>query len=145
METVTLVASKSKDKSMKCGTVIVGEGHTILSTGYNGFPRGMDDTNDEYLERPEKYFWTEHSERNAIYNAARNGIKLLGSDAYVNVNPCVDCARAFVQAGIKKITVPKKENDPFFTKGRWDDWSKSFYRARQVLRAGKVKVIEYAV
>ena len=143
MEMATLVASKSKDTSMKCGTVIVGEGHTILATGYNGFPRGVDDTNGEHLERPEKYFWTEHSERNAIYNAARNGIKLLGANAYINAHPCVYCARALVQAGIKEIMIPTKHDDPFYKQERWTDWEESFNKARKLLRAGEIKVTEY--
>ena len=145
MEMATLVASKSKDQSMKCGTVIIGEGHTILTTGYNGFPRGVDDNNEAYHKRPEKYFWTEHGERNAIYNAARNGVKLLESRAYITGYPCVDCARALVQAGIKEIIVPTKETDPFFKRGRWDDWSKSFEKAKEVLLAGRVLVTRYAV
>jgi len=145
MEMATLVASKSKDQSMKCGTVIVGEGHTILATGYNGFPRGVNDTNEAYHKRPEKYFWTEHGERNAIYNAARNGVKLLGSRAYITGYPCVECARAIVQAGIGEIIVPTKETDPFFKRGRWGDWTESFDKAKEVLWAGSVVVTRYAV
>ena len=142
---VMFVASKSKDRSMQCGTVITGEGNTTLTTGYNGFPRGVDDDNEEYHERPEKYYWTEHSERNAIYNAARNGIKLYGSHAYINVHPCVDCARAFVQAGIKTVTIPIKKDDPFYKTGRWTDWEESFFKARELLKAGGVTIKEYAV
>ena len=143
MEMATLVASKSKDKSIQCGTVIIGEGHTILTTGYNGFPRGVDDNNEAYHKRPEKYFWTEHSERNAIYNAARNGIKLLGSNAYVTVHPCVDCARAFVQAGIKEVMVPPKNDVLFDKKELRMDWKESWSKAREVFSAGGVKVTEY--
>ncbi len=145
MKMVTLVASKSKDRSMKCATIIVGEGNTILTTGYNGFPRGVDDDNEEYHKRPAKYAWTEHGERNAIYNAARHGIKLLGSRAYISVHPCVDCARALVQAGIIEVIIPTKENDPFFKMGRWDYWKESFKKATEVLKAGHVMVTEYGI
>lgn len=145
MEMATLVASKSKDQSMKCGTVIVGEGHTILTTGYNGFPRGVDDNNEEYHKRPEKYAWTEHGERNAIYNAARHGVRLLGSRAYITGYPCVECARAIVQSGIVEIIIPTKDTDPFFQRGRWGDWVESFEKAKQVLKAGRVVVTRYAV
>jgi len=145
MDMVTLVASKSKDRSMKCGTVVVGEGNTILTTGYNGFPRGVDDDNEEYHKRPAKYAWTEHGERNAIYNAARNGIKLLDSRAYITGYPCVDCARAIVQAGITEIIIPTKKNDPFFKMGRWDDWAESFKQAEELLKAGKVMVTTHVV
>ena len=145
MEMTTLVASKSKDRSMKCGTVVVGEGNTVLTTGYNGFPRGVDDNTEEYHKRPEKYAWTEHGERNAIYNAARNGVRLLGSRAYITGYPCVECARAIVQSGIIEIIVPDKDDDPFFKRGRWGDWTESFDKAKQVLWAGRVVVTRYAV
>ncbi len=77
------VKEKSKDINTKIGTVIVGKDKEILSTGYNSFPRGLNDELDERQERPEKYFWFEHSERNAIYNAARIGVSLKESTAYL--------------------------------------------------------------
>ena len=145
MDMATLVSSKSKDRSMQCGMVVVGEGNTVLATGYNGFPRGVDDYNEEYHKRPEKYVWTEHAERNTIYNAARNGAKLLGSKAYVNGHPCIECARAIVQAGIVEVTIPTKHNDPFYLQGRWTDWEESFSKAREIFKAGRVRVVEYGV
>ena len=65
------VKLKSKDRNTQIGAVIVGEDNEILSTGYNSFPRGLNDDLDDRQNRPEKYFWFEHAERNAIYNAAR--------------------------------------------------------------------------
>ena len=70
------VKEKSKDIKTKIGAVIVGKDNEILSTGYNSFPRGLDDNVVQRQERPEKYFWFEHAERNAIYNAARIGVSL---------------------------------------------------------------------
>jgi len=61
------VKLKSKDESTQVGAVIVGKGHEILSTGYNSFPRGLDDSRPERQERPHKYPYFEHAERNAIY------------------------------------------------------------------------------
>lgn len=145
MDMATLVASKSKDQSMRCGAVIVGEGHTILSTGYNGFPRGVDDYNEEYHKRPEKYVWVVHDGQNAIFNAARNGIKLLGSTMYLTAHPCQDCARAIVQAGIVEVNIPTKHEDPFYTHGRWTDWEESFLKAREIFKAGLVRVLEHGV
>lgn len=98
-----LVAEKSKDRSTKVGCVLVGPNNEVRSTGFNGFPRGIDDTVDARHERPAKYAWTEHAERNAIYNAARHGTPLDGCKAYVQLFPCIDCARALVQAGIKEV------------------------------------------
>lgn len=100
------VATKSKDRSTKIGIVLVGQDNEVLSTGFNGFPRGIDDSNDEYHDRPMKYKITEHSERNAVYNAARQGIKLNGATAYLNIDPyhvCSDCARALIQSGIVRV------------------------------------------
>jgi dCMP deaminase len=123
------VASKSKDISTKVGCVIMGADMEIRSTGYNGFPRGAKDTepctclsvDDGFkipqlslereaavirsrYERPLKYKWTEHAERNAIYNAARVGIPLKGCTIYINsLPPCSDCARAIIQSGISAV------------------------------------------
>jgi dCMP deaminase len=95
------IASWSKDQSSKVGAVIVGPDNEIRATGYNGFPRGACDTIASRNSRPDKYLWTEHAERNAIYNAARVGIALDGCSMYLPWFPCVDCARAIVQTGIK--------------------------------------------
>lgn len=98
-----VVAGWSKDQSTKVGAVVVGEAGQILATGYNGFPRGVKDDVPERYERPEKYLWTEHAERNAIYNAARSGISLVGSTLYVPWHPCADCARGIIQSGISVV------------------------------------------
>ncbi len=66
----TLIAQKSKDPSTKVGCVIVNDDNVILSTGFNGFPRGIEEDWKDRWKRPEKYHWVEHAERNAIFNAA---------------------------------------------------------------------------
>lgn len=131
-----IIASKSKDRSTGVGAVIVGEDNEVLSIGYNGFPRGVDDTVAARHERPVKYEFTEHAERNAIYNAARQGIRLKGSIMYINWEPCPDCARAIVQAGIKEIrgmTRPMPHNS--------GNWKERFEFSRQILKEGNVKSI----
>lgn len=97
------VATRSKDRSTKVGCVIVGPDNEICSTGYNGFPRGINDEVPERHERPAKYKWTEHAERNAIYNAARMGTALKGCRIYLPWFPCMDCARAITQSGIVEL------------------------------------------
>jgi dCMP deaminase len=97
------VSKKSKDRSTKVGCVIVGPDNEIRTTGYNNFPRGVNDDVKERHQRPEKYFWTEHAERNAIYAAARVGTPLKGCRAYLPWFPCMDCARALVQSGIVEV------------------------------------------
>lgn len=117
------VAAKSKDPNTKIGAIIVGPDYEIRSTGYNSFPRGLDDNLPARLERPEKYTWIEHAERNAIYNAARMGTPLLGCTLYCSAFPCINCARAIVQAGIKKVLYrPDNISNP----SRWlDEWEKA--------------------
>ena len=103
------VKLKSKDESTQIGAVIVGKDKEILSTGYNSFPRGLNDNLKERQERPEKYFWFEHSERNAIYNAARVGTPIDNSEIYLTSGlPCCDCARAIINSGIKKVYCKKE-------------------------------------
>jgi dCMP deaminase len=100
-----VVAARSKDPHTQIGCVIAGPAHEIRSTGYNSLPRGIRDDVPERLERPTKYLWMEHAERNAIYNAARCGTPLEGCTLYVEIMPCMDCARAIVQAGIREVII----------------------------------------
>ena len=102
LEICKVVAARSKDPNTQIGCVIVGPNHEIRSTGYNSFPRGIRDDVPERLVRPAKYLWIEHAERNAICNAARAGTATEGCTIYVEIMPCMDCARAIVQAGITR-------------------------------------------
>jgi dCMP deaminase len=73
--------------------------------GCNALPCGVYDPTGERSSRPEKYGWIEHAERNAIYSAARTGIALAGATMYVELMPCIECARAIIQAGICEVIV----------------------------------------
>lgn len=102
------VKLKSKDPSSKIGALIVGPENNIISTGYNGFPRGIDEIDKSRWERPVKYSYVEHAERNCIYNAARYGISLKGCTLYVvgfgpPTAPCIECAKAIIQSGIVRV------------------------------------------
>ena len=114
-EAAELMGSWSKDRSRGVGCVFVGSANQILSTGYNGFPRGIEDDVDERHEKPAKFDWTEHAERNAIFNAARSGAKLNGSEVYVSRFPCVACARGIIQVGVVAVITAK----PDFAHHRW--------------------------
>jgi dCMP deaminase len=103
MALAQFVGQWSKDRSTKVGCVIVGANNEVRSIGYNGFPRGIADEEDERHARPAKYFWTEHAERNAIYHAALVGIPLKGCRMYLPWFPCMDCARGIVQSGIAEL------------------------------------------
>lgn len=117
--TAILYAKKSKDPRTKVGAVIVDmERRQAVSGGYNGPPRGWeDDTDDWHTDREFKALVCEHAERNAIYNAARLGVKTEGCDIFVTLAPCNECARALWQAGIKNVWVPAQFSDPLSDMG----------------------------
>ena len=133
------VKLKSKDESTQIGAVIVGEDNEVLSTGYNSFPRGMDDSKQERQERPEKYFWFEHAERNAIYNAARVGTALKNSTIYLTSGvPCMDCSRGIVNSGIKVIWCKR-----ICTTKNKEKWEESQLKSIQLLNECGVQVMFY--
>lgn len=107
MSMVYLISSKSKDKRTHIGALVVGKDNEIKSAGYNSFVRGLNDNVIGRQEKPEKYFWFEHAERNAIYNATLIGTSLKGCKMYTNGIPCMDCARGIVQSGILEVIVDK--------------------------------------
>lgn len=97
-------ASWSKDPSRKIGAVAVGDDGQILSQGYNGFPRGIEDKQERWSNKDIKYDYVVHAEKNVIYNAVLNGVSLKGSTLYVYGLPiCNECAKAIIQCGIKHV------------------------------------------
>jgi dCMP deaminase len=132
------VKLKSKDIRTQIGAVIVGSDNEIVSTGYNSFPRGIDDEVTERQERPEKYYWFEHAERNAIYNAARIGVSTKGCTMYLTCGiPCADCCRGIINAGISKIVLEGDGHGALGTK-----WDESAKRSLQMFNETGV-IIEY--
>ena len=127
MDMAKLVAGWSKDDSTKVGCVVVGPNKEIRSTGYNGFPRGVDDTITERKMRPTKYKFTEHAERNAIYNGVLYGASFKDCVMYVTFPPCVDCARGIIQSGIREVIYMDIPNDKSQKIPGWrDDLQNSF-------------------
>jgi len=134
------VKLKSKDENTQIGAVIVGKDKEIVSTGYNSFPRGIKDNKKERQERPEKYFWFEHAERNAIYNAARIGVSTKGCTIYLSCGiPCADCARGIINAGIVRIFCERQDT----TKGII--WAESSEKSWEMFEEAGVKVCFYDV
>lgn len=97
------MALMSKDPRTKVGTVIVSQDGEVLSTGCNGFPRGIDDTVERYADKETKLKLIKHAEENAIINAARVGVSLKQSTLFVTLRPCASCIGTIIQAGIKHI------------------------------------------
>ncbi len=98
-----LTAQRSKDPSTRVGACIVSDDNIIMSTGYNGMPKGCSDDEFPWDREGEqtKYPYVVHAELNAILNA--NGRDLRGSRIYVDLFPCNECAKAIIQCGIKEI------------------------------------------
>ena len=114
------LAESSGDDATKIGAVIANE-HTSIASGVNSFPIGLKDK-PERRERPEKYKWFEHAERNAIFYAAMIGREVNGGEMYTQGIPCVECARAIVQSGIRVVHVHgdwEKKAEELFT--GWED------------------------
>ena len=103
MGVAMLAARRSKDPSTQVGACIVSQENIIISTGYNGMPKGCSD--DEFPWDREgaetKYPYVVHAELNAILNA--NGRDLRGSRVYVALFPCNECAKAIIQSGVKEV------------------------------------------
>lgn len=115
LDMAALAATRSKDRSTQVGAVIVDPNRNVRATGYNGFPRLVNDDIDARHERPIKYRYTEHAERNAIYSAARAGVATAGCTMYCTHAPCTDCARAVIQAGLYCLIYPSTGVIPTFT------------------------------
>jgi dCMP deaminase len=97
--------AESPDPRTKIGCVIVRPGNGLLAEACNTFPRGIIESIRSRTEAPSKYTWIEHAERNAIYLAARRGLSTEGCIIFVELSPCVDCARAIIQAGLAEVVI----------------------------------------
>lgn len=106
------IARKSKDPKTKIGAVLVKTGkspHAPLE-GFNGICVGVKDL-QERLERPEKYHWMEHAERNVMYMAAKFGISTYDGTLYTQGLPCTDCMRAIINCGLTEVVLHKQWED----------------------------------
>jgi dCMP deaminase len=127
------VQSWSKDPSTKCGCVLVHD-RRIISTGYNGLPASLSDSLDRYQNREFKLATIIHAEKNAIFNAAKNGSLTEGTTAYVTWPPCSQCASALIQAGVSKVVCPDPKTGP-------ERWVSNFLLANDLLYEAGVKVL----
>ena len=109
------VSQWSKDPRTKVGAVIVDQKKRVISLGYNGFPRGVEDTPERYDDRPTKHLFVAHAERNALDNSP---MSVEGCTLYVPLVPCSECAKSIIQRGIARVVsyVPDREGANF----NWD-------------------------
>lgn len=131
-EVAVLISNWSKDPGTKVGAVLVDE-RNIISTGYNGFPTKIADTEERYLDREVKLAYTVHAEVNALLNAAKNGAKTDGTTLYATFHPCVNCAASIIQGGIVRVICPSVESSP-------ERWQKSFKQANDLMREAGIVI-----
>ncbi|MBT7295111.1 MAG: dCMP deaminase family protein, partial [Candidatus Thioglobus sp.] len=128
------VSTWSKDPSTQVGAVTVGSKKEVLSQGFNGFPRGIDDSDERYNNRDTKYKLVVHAEMNAIYNATYSGTSLDGATLYVYGLPiCSECAKGIIQVGIKKVVVEKSKE--------LDNWNESVQLSKVMFDEAGVELI----
>lgn len=134
MEMAGVVASWSKDPSTKVGCVITNTRRQIVSTGFNGFPVGVDDDPARYADRPTKYLMILHAEQNAVLQA---GGDVRGGTAYVTHPPCSQCAAVLIQAGIVRIVTVRPDA------GMADRFRDSFAAAEVMLHEAGVEAVAW--
>lgn len=129
-----VTASRSRDPGTKVGAVILRKDKSIVSVGYNGFPRAMPDYEEWYANREEKLDRIIHAELNAIIQARTD---LTGCSMAVTHPPCIECAKNIIAAGISLIAWPKPSEDYL------SRWGEDYLRAKQLLQDCDVDFIEH--
>ena len=126
------IAEWSKDPSTKVGALIISEDRNIISTGYNGFPRGIADSPERLNNRETKYKFILHAEMNCIMNALYNGRSVKDCILFVHgLPPCSECTKSIIQAGIKKVITDSKATD---------NWKESSKLSLEMLKEANVEI-----
>jgi dCMP deaminase len=131
------LAKQSSDSSCQNGAIILLN-ETLLGTGYNEFPPGVQFDLIKATQRPEKYIYYEHAERAAIYHCAKYGNGTMDGIMICPWACCCDCARSIICAGIRKVIVHAERMD--VTR---DFWQENIKIAWGMLTEAKVKVELY--
>lgn len=123
------VAQWSKDPSTKVGAVVVDWDRRVIGMGYNGFPRGVDDTEERYATKSVKYKLVVHAEANAILNSTSSvRDKMIVTTRY----PCSDCAKLIVQSGLLYLATPAPVTD--------GHWAEDAHFSKTILTEGGLEV-----
>lgn len=140
LEMAKLVASWSKDPSTKCGAVIVRPDKSVASVGYNGFPRGVDDSDELYNNRPEKYGRVVHAEVNAVLAAKEplDGCTMYTYPPFIAPS-CDRCTTVIIQSGIKRVVHFDETGETEFAQ-RWSD---TVERSREMYEQAGVEIVSY--
>ena len=131
MKLALLAATRSPNRVRQVGAVLMARDGTEIAA-CNTFPSGVRDLPERH-DGDGRFVWMEHAERHAIFEAARRGIATAGGHLTTTFFPCIDCARAIVEAGIVCLDTPAPAfEDPV--------WGASFERSQAILREGSVEV-----
>jgi dCMP deaminase len=131
MPTAIRVAARSPNRVRKVGAVLVLRDGVEI-TACNTFPAGIRDIEERHAGDG-RFVWMEHAERHAIFEAARRGAATAGAHMTTMFFPCIDCARAIVEAGIVCLDTPAPAfDDPV--------WGASFERSQIILKEGGVHI-----
>lgn len=118
----------SKDPNTKVGCLLLSpDSLEILSCGFNGFPRGVDESNPGRWKTPTKYHFVMHAELNSLINAAKSGTNINDSIAVTTMYPCVTCCKALIQAGVREVVTMQ----PDLTHPKWGE---EFLYSQMMLR-----------
>ena len=129
------ISTWSKDESTKVGAVITTEDGKPISWGFNGMPMGVDDSVPERHERPLKYRWFAHAERNAMDLSSRSDLS--GCVMFVTMSPCPNCAQSIIQRQLKTVVV----KDSGWVDNLPDRWREEMTIAMEMLLEAGVNVV----
>jgi dCMP deaminase len=134
LELAEKISELSKDPSTKTGAVIVTPDNVVLSMGYNGFPRKIEDTEERLNDRETKYELIVHCEMNALIHAERN---VSGHTLYTwPFLSCPRCAVHMIQAGITRVVAPRCPAD------KLDRWNDALERTKKLFDEAGIEVVE---
>lgn len=134
LELAKLVASWSKDPSTQTGAVIVRPDNSVASVGYNGFPKGIDDSPERYEDREVKYSYIVHCEMNAVLSAHSH---VKGNTLYTwPFFSCDRCCMHMIQAGITRVVAPSCPPD------KQERWGATLEESKSRFREAGVEVVE---
>jgi dCMP deaminase len=131
MEMALRASSLSPNRVRRVGAILVARDGTEIAA-CNTFPAGVRDLEERH-QGDGRFVWMEHAERHAIFEAARRGVATAGAHLTTTFFPCIDCARAIVDAGVACLDAPAPDfDDPV--------WGGSFGRSQTILTEGRVEI-----
>lgn len=137
LATAKLISSYSKDRT-KIGAILVKD-KRILTSGYNGFPSTIEDTEERLLNRNIKLKYTIHAEMNSILQAGNHGINIHNSTCYIyGLTPCQECAKHIVVSGVERVVYVIRDNHI-----NSPEWEEQFHFVQDLFDEAKINLLQY--